>query len=229
MPEYGTCECFGCYRRLPKPQAYRATIERERGRSGGSIRFSKRSTSYSTGRTYYAKKDVWFCRECYAKHRAGQITQSAIAAVVLIGLIWAGTSFLSRDHSDTRQDMATPSSSSQSQVRSPDYAHPWDMAASSSSQSQVPAANYLRPVEPLKASTPPLKDVAAAQKRLIELGYLAGTADGVWGVKSRASLQAFKAANSLGPDEEWDEVTSAQLFSPRAARAPIPIPPATRH
>jgi hypothetical protein len=228
MQEYGMCECFGCYHRLPKPEAYRVTIERERGRSGGSIRFSKHSTSYSTGRTYYAKKDVWFCRECYAKYRAGQRRQNAIAAVVLIGLIWAAVSFLSRDHSDRRQDLATRSSASQSQVPPANYAKAWDVAASSSSQSQVPSANYLRPVEPQNASTPPLKDVAAVQRRLIELGYLAGTADGLWGARSRASLRAFKAANSLGADEEWDEMTSAQLFPPRAARAPIPISSAAR-
>jgi Putative peptidoglycan binding domain len=110
----------------------------------------------------------------------------------------------------------------------PDYAHPWDMAASSSSQSQVPSANYLRPVESQKAITPPLKDVAAVQRRLIELGYFVGTADGVWGARSRASLRAFKAANSLGADEEWDEMTSARLFSSRAARAPMPISSAAR-
>jgi hypothetical protein len=226
MPEYGTCECFSCYRRLPKPEAYRVTIERERGRSSGSVRFSKRSTSYSTGRTYYAKKDVWFCPACYRKYKASQRTQSAIAAVVLIGLIWAGGLFIS--HSDTRQDMAT-SSSMQSQVSSGDHARSWDVAASSSSQSQLPSANYLRLAESQKASAPLLQDVAAVQRRLIELGYLAGTADGVWGVKSRASLRAFKAANSLGADEEWDDLTKAQLFSARAARAPIPISSLTRH
>jgi hypothetical protein len=59
MPEYGTCECFICYRRVPKPEARRIAINRERGHSSGSFRFSRNSTSYYTGRTYYAKQDVW--------------------------------------------------------------------------------------------------------------------------------------------------------------------------
>src|SRR5712692_4364795 len=83
MTTYATCECYGCYVRLPKPQAHRVTIERAKGRSGGSIRFSKKSTSYSTGRTYYAKQDVWLCDPCYASYRRTQSVQGAMSVAIL--------------------------------------------------------------------------------------------------------------------------------------------------
>ena len=92
MAGYATCECFCCHLRLPKPQAHKITIERETGRSSGSIRFNRRSTSYSTGRTYYAKRDVWLCESCYAEYLKRTKSRSlvsvlAIAVIILIG-IW---------------------------------------------------------------------------------------------------------------------------------------------
>src|SRR5262245_59016721 len=38
-------------------------------------------------------------------------------------------------------------------------------------------------------------DTIVVQGRLIDLGYLIGTPDGLWGNKSRQALRAFKAAN----------------------------------
>jgi hypothetical protein len=39
MTQYGTCECNYCYVRIPKPNAYKVTIECETGRSGAAIAF----------------------------------------------------------------------------------------------------------------------------------------------------------------------------------------------
>src|SRR5262249_14638609 len=40
-------------------------------------------------------------------------------------------------------------------------------------------------------------DTIAVQGRLIDLGYMTGTPDGLWGNKSRQALRAFKAANGI--------------------------------
>ena len=63
-------------------------------------------------------------------------------------------------------------------------------------------------------------DVARIQQRLIELKYLAGAADGVWGPKSKQALQHFRSLNQLGREYAWDDVTQQQLFSAGATAAP---------
>jgi peptidoglycan hydrolase-like protein with peptidoglycan-binding domain len=68
-------------------------------------------------------------------------------------------------------------------------------------------------------------DYATLQRRLIELGYYMGPADGIWGPKSQGALRAFKMANGLPANEEWDDTTAARLFSPRPARAPTSLWP----
>ena len=75
-----------------------------------------------------------------------------------------------------------------------------------------------------KSNTPP-GDIMMAQNRLIELGFLAGPSDGVWGTKSRMALRAFKIANALAADDKWDDQVSSRLYSIQAARSPPP--PAT--
>jgi ATP-dependent DNA helicase RecQ len=75
-----------------------------------------------------------------------------------------------------------------------------------------------------KSNTPP-GDIMMAQNRLIELGFLAGPSDGVWGTKSRMALRAFKVANALAADDKWDDQVSSRLYSIQAARSPHP--PAT--
>ena len=75
-----------------------------------------------------------------------------------------------------------------------------------------------------KSNTPP-GDIMMAQNRLIELGFLAGPSDGVWGTKSRMALRAFKIANALAADDKWDDLVSSRLYSTQAARSPLP--PAT--
>jgi peptidoglycan hydrolase-like protein with peptidoglycan-binding domain len=56
------------------------------------------------------------------------------------------------------------------------------------------------------------------QSRLIDLGYMIGPPDGLWGNKSRQALRAFKAANGIQADDKWDSEISAKLFSTQAAR-----------
>jgi len=63
-------------------------------------------------------------------------------------------------------------------------------------------------------------DIIQVQSRLIDLGYMIGPPDGLWGNKSRQALRAFKAANGVQADDKWDSEISAKLFSTRAARAP---------
>ena len=63
-------------------------------------------------------------------------------------------------------------------------------------------------------------DTIAVQGRLIDLGYMTGTPDGLWGNRSRQALRAFKAANGIQVDDKWDSKIGAKLFSTEAARSP---------
>jgi hypothetical protein len=95
---------------------------------------------------------------------------------------------------------------------------------------QTPAPPSLNPApppialpdEPFQRPRPEV-DYATLQRRLIELGYYVGPADGVWGRKSRSALRAFKVANGLPANEEYDDTTGWYLFSPRPARVPMPL------
>jgi len=67
-----------------------------------------------------------------------------------------------------------------------------------------------------------LRDIENAkrvQQRLIDLGFLYGAADGVWGQRSRRALQEFKAANGTGESDTWDEATQERLLSAPNAKA----------
>ena len=56
----------------------------------------------------------------------------------------------------------------------------------------------------------PVTDV---QQRLIDLGYLQGKADGVWGSQSTAALKLFQRINGLEPTGISDEAVAAKLFA----------------
>lgn len=56
-------------------------------------------------------------------------------------------------------------------------------------------------------------DVTALQNRLIELGYLLGTADGKFGVATKASVIAFQKANNLITDGVAGAATQAALYA----------------
>jgi hypothetical protein len=204
--EYSTCECYACYRRVPKPEAHKITIEQERGRSSGSYSVGRRSVRFYSGRTYYTDKQVWLCDECYSAYLAKKATRRkqnlvAFAAVGLLLLIFgifnqSGTSNPPRATRTESQPSAPPIAQTADVVRT----------------------------ETLKPSGGALpQDIASAQNRLIELGYMIGPADGVWGSRSRTSLHAFKVANGLTDDDRWDNSVNDLIFGPSAARAPVPL------
>ena len=103
--------------------------------------------------------------------------------------------------------------------QSTDAAKPQAVANSSVHAAQTAV---VAPLPPNKSSAPP-GDIMAAQNRLIELGFLAGPSDGVWGTKSRMALRAFKSANALAADDKWDDLVSSRLYSIQAARSPHPL------
>jgi peptidoglycan hydrolase-like protein with peptidoglycan-binding domain len=96
------------------------------------------------------------------------------------------------------------------------------LQAVADSSVHVDRTAVVAPLQDVNKLNPP-SDIMAAQNRLIELGFLTGPADGVWGTKSRMSLRAFKIANGLAADDKWDDVVSGRLYSPQAARAPLPL------
>jgi len=57
------------------------------------------------------------------------------------------------------------------------------------------------------------------QQRLIDLGFLFGAADGIWGQRSRLALQEFRAANGIGEGDIWDEATQERLLGARDVKA----------
>jgi hypothetical protein len=74
-------------------------------------------------------------------------------------------------------------------------------------------------------STPQLLDLREienakqVQQRLIDLGFLFGAADGIWGQRSRRALQEFRAANGIGESDIWDEPTQERLLRAPDAKA----------
>lgn len=76
---YATCACELCYIRVPKNEAYCEEVTEETGGwegggdgSGssyswktGNYRSSKRN--YSSSRTYYKHRTIWYCADCYEK------------------------------------------------------------------------------------------------------------------------------------------------------------------
>lgn len=84
---------------------------------------------------------------------------------------------------------------------------------------------------PPGASLNPLNraDADRIQHRLAALGYYGGKIFGLWGTTSRKALRAFKAANDLADDDEWDAITETVLNDEQAARvaATVVEPPGT--
>lgn len=61
-------------------------------------------------------------------------------------------------------------------------------------------------------------DIKVLQKRLNELGFNAGVADGLWGMKTKSALQAFQVEQGLTPTGELDDETLATLYPPAAGQ-----------
>lgn len=64
-----------------------------------------------------------------------------------------------------------------------------------------------------------VEDAKRVQQRLIDLGFLFGPADGVWGSRSRRALHDFRLANGLGDSDTWDEATQERLLTGSDATA----------
>jgi hypothetical protein len=64
-----------------------------------------------------------------------------------------------------------------------------------------------------------IEETRRVQKRLVELGFLFGTTDGNWGLRSRKALQEFRKAKGIGDNDAWDLETQQQLFSTTEIRS----------
>lgn len=59
-----------------------------------------------------------------------------------------------------------------------------------------------------------IENARAVQRRLADLGYLAGVSPtGIWTSRSRQALREFKAATGLPGDDIWDQTTKDRLFA----------------
>jgi hypothetical protein len=102
---------------------------------------------------------------------------------------------------------------------------PFSAAARAAPQPSLIAAP--EPIDTIKTSAPSLLDLGQiadakrVQRRLTDLGFLFGPANGTWGPRSRQALRDFRATRGLGNSDTWDEKTQQALFSPAAARARV--------
>ena len=64
-----------------------------------------------------------------------------------------------------------------------------------------------------------IENAKRVQQRLIDLGFLFGAADGIWGQGSRRALREFRAANGIGEGDTWDEATRERLLRARDVKA----------
>jgi hypothetical protein len=202
MARYASCECFICHQVVPKPTAHSIMVERETGRSSGSHRISRHSTSYYTGRTYYKRKELWICADCYPAYERQQQIRSAIRAIGTLAVLGLFAFFISGGLS--RQAATTSLVTTHDEV-----------------PVQTASLVHIEDVKPQPTSS--LIDVTKAQNRLIELGYLQGPADGRWGPRSRQALIAFKISNGLSGDDKLDDLTNDRLAFANNVRGPLAI------
>jgi hypothetical protein len=92
-------------------------------------------------------------------------------------------------------------------------------------QTPLPPGDREAEVAPVTAAPPDIDllqiEVSVnVQKRLSQLGYFRGTADGTWGPQSRNALWLFKRANGLTNDDAFDTATAFRLLSSSAIRSP---------
>jgi len=238
MTAYAACECAGCYRRLSRKDAHQIAGAGIIERASRSWRFSSKSRARAAGRRSSDEKG-WLCSDCYAAGAQRRERWVLIGAIGVIGCIalmagvFASVGKKQNPGTAAKEPQAAsslalpvgpnPPSSGQSLLSaSPRSAAPSERAGQHSQLSLMPDSS----ARAFNADLSDAGNAIRAQARLIELGYLKAFADGRWGPKSRAALRAFKRANGLPADDEWDDTTASQLFDAHVARAPRDPPPA---
>jgi len=92
-------------------------------------------------------------------------------------------------------------------------------------QTEIPSPQVSVPESVNTVATPQQLDLSESenakrvQQRLIDLGFLFGAADGIWGQGSRRALREFRAANGIGEGDIWDEATQEGLLRARDVKA----------
>jgi hypothetical protein len=223
---------------MPKTELHRDTIEIQSGRSSGGVGIGLRGLRLYSGRTYYRKKEIWLCDDCYqARHRPwwspAPKPKPAPTQVGVTDFLTAYQNEMAARESGDRQtkkgliavfiggaailSIVMVSIFFQGKIND---AVKQALADSSAHADRTAAVTPLQGANKLN---PPPSDITAAQTRLIELGFLKGQADGVWGSKSRTALRAFKIANGFTADDKWDDHVSGRLYSTQATRSPLPL------
>lgn len=83
------------------------------------------------------------------------------------------------------------------------------------------------PKEPERQLTADLlnpDEVRRVQSRLVELGFLKGQADGMWGPGSRSAMRLFNYVNGLGNTDAAETRNITALFAATAVRVPASLP-----
>jgi hypothetical protein len=167
-----------------------------------------------------------------------------VGAIVAFLLSFAGTSWLPDLMNSARHDVSNPTpdtSTSTAAVTPPSLQQP-DNGGTVTPNPLIPIVIRRSPPPNTEVSdlppTPPVivpesvtvttpqqldlrevEDVKRVQKRLIDLGFLFGAADGVWGPRSGKALQDFRVANGIGNSETWDEAAQERLLAADAITA----------
>jgi hypothetical protein len=230
MSEYATYYCYDCSRRMPRTELHRDTIEIQSGRSSGGVGFGLRGFRLYSGRTYYRKKEIWLCDNCYQARSRPWWSPAPKRAPkpAPTPAVSADSKFFAALQDEMgkseRGSFATAAVLGGVAILLI-VMLPVFFRGNSTDAAKPQAVDRTAVVAPLqdanKLNAPSV--IMTAQNRLIELGFLAGPADGVWGTKSRAALRAFKIANGLAADDKWDDLVSGRLYSTRAVRSPLPL------
>ena len=236
MSEYATYYCYDCSRRMPRTELHRDTIEIQSGRSSGGVGFGLRGFRLYSGRTYYRKKEIWLCDNCYqarsrpwwspSPKRAPKPAPTPAPAPVAPAGESKYLAALEREMGKSeRGSFALTAAVLGGVAILLIVMLPVFFRGNSTDAAKPQAVDRPAVVAPLqdanKLNAPSV--IMTAQNRLIELGFLTGPADGVWGTKSRAALRAFKIANGLAADDKWDALASGRLYSIQATRSPLPL------
>jgi hypothetical protein len=223
---------------MPKPELHRDTIEIQSGRSSGGVGIGLRGLRLYSGRTYYRKKEIWLCHDCYqARHRhwwspVPKPKPAPTPAPV------DESKFLAAYQSEMAARQSEDRQSENRQTKIGLIAGfiggvailllivmlPVFFRGNSTDATKPPErTGVVTPLQGANKLNPPPSDIMAAQNRLIELGFLKDPADGVWGTKSRTALRAFKTANGFTADDKLDDLVRGRLYSTQAVRSPLPL------